>query len=131
MFEKCFNATYIALIPKKKGAKELKNFRPISLIGSFYKLLSKFLTERIKRVMYKLVDSQQMTFIKGGQIMDAVLIANEAIDSRVDQKKPGMKGLPLERQQGETQISFDGRRSHNQNTKEVLALRTLQPTTKV
>lgn len=57
--------------------------------------------------MYKLVDSQQMTFIKGGQIMDAVLIANVAIDSRVDQKKPGMKGLPLERQQRETQISSD------------------------
>lgn len=48
MFEKRFNATYIALIPKKKGAKELKDFRPINLIGSFYKLLSKVLTERIK-----------------------------------------------------------------------------------
>jgi len=90
MFEKSFNATYIALIPKKTGAKELRDFRPISLIGSFYKLLSKVLTERLKRVVGKLVDAQQMAFIKGRQIMDAVLIANEAVDSRIKQKKPGI-----------------------------------------
>lgn len=90
IFEKSFNATSIALIPKKKGAKELKDFRPISLIGSFYKLLSKVSTERIKRVMDKLVDSQQMAFIQGRQIMDAVLIANEAVDSRISQKMPGI-----------------------------------------
>ncbi|WMV23105.1 hypothetical protein MTR67_016490 [Solanum verrucosum] len=28
VFEKSFNATFIALIPKKKGAKELRDFRP-------------------------------------------------------------------------------------------------------
>ncbi|XP_047257604.1 uncharacterized protein LOC124889669 [Capsicum annuum] len=49
IFEKSFNATYIALIPKKAGAKELKDFRPISLIGSFYKLISKVLTERTEQ----------------------------------------------------------------------------------
>lgn len=38
MFEKSFNATYIDLIPKKKGAKELKDFRPISLLGAFTNL---------------------------------------------------------------------------------------------
>ena len=56
MFEKSYNATYIALIPKKIGTKELKDFRPISLIGSFYKLISKVLIERLKRVVDKLVD---------------------------------------------------------------------------
>jgi len=43
-FEKSFNATFIALIPKKMGATELKDFRPISLISSVYKIISKLLT---------------------------------------------------------------------------------------
>ncbi|WMV57474.1 hypothetical protein MTR67_050859 [Solanum verrucosum] len=89
-FEKSFNATFIALIPKKVGATELKDFRPISLIGSIYKIISKVLTERLKKVMPKLVDEQQMAFIKGRQIMDAILVANECVDMRYRSKVPGI-----------------------------------------
>ncbi|WMV55749.1 hypothetical protein MTR67_049134 [Solanum verrucosum] len=89
-FEKSFNATYIALISKKSGAKELRDFRPINLIGSVYKLIAKILTERLKKVMHKLVDTQQMAFLKGRQITDAILIANECLDSRVKEKSPGV-----------------------------------------
>lgn len=57
IFERSLNATFITLIPKKKGAKELRDFRPISLIGSIYKLFAKVLTERMKGVMANFVDS--------------------------------------------------------------------------
>ena len=59
------------------GAKKLTDFKPISLIGSVYKIISKVLTERLKKVMHKLVDTQQLAFIKGRQIMDAILMAND------------------------------------------------------
>lgn len=55
-----------------------------------YKLLSKVLTERLKRVIDRLVDVQLMTFIKNMQIMDAILIANEVVDSRINQGKAGI-----------------------------------------
>ena len=39
-FEKSLNATFISLIPKKAGAVEIKDFRPISLVGEVYKIIS-------------------------------------------------------------------------------------------
>ena len=41
-FEKSLNATFIALIPKKADTVEVKDFRPISLVGGFIKFLLKF-----------------------------------------------------------------------------------------
>jgi hypothetical protein len=40
-YEKSLNATFITLIPKKTEAMEVKDFRPISLVGSVYKILAK------------------------------------------------------------------------------------------
>lgn len=77
------NATFIALIPKKKGAIELRDYRPISLIGSVYKIVAKLLAERLKKVIGKLVSNFQNAFIKQRQITDAALIANEALDWRI------------------------------------------------
>lgn len=89
-FEKSFNATFMALISKKNGANERKDFRPISLIGEIYKIISKLTTERMKSVIGKLVDDHQMAFLKGRQILDATPLANELVDSRTKLKKPGI-----------------------------------------
>ena len=40
-FVKSLNATFLVLVPKKGGAKDLKDFRPIRLVGSLYKLLAR------------------------------------------------------------------------------------------
>lgn len=88
------SATFIALFPKKKGAKkgakDSRDYRPLGLVGSIYRLFSKVLTERLKGVMSNLVDVQQMVFIRGRKIMNTVLVANEVIDPRLKQKKSGI-----------------------------------------
>ena len=52
-----FNATFLVLITKKGGVDEVKDFRPISLIGRLYKLLTKALTNKLKRVVSKMVSN--------------------------------------------------------------------------
>lgn len=89
-FEKSINATFVTLIPKKVGVVELTDYRPISLIGGVYKIIEKLLAERLIKVIHSLVERQQMTFIKGRQIMEAVLIANECIDAGQKSKKSGL-----------------------------------------
>ena len=45
------NTTFLVLIPKKGDVMDLKDSRPISLVGSLYKLLAKVLANRLKQVM--------------------------------------------------------------------------------
>ena len=68
------------LVPKKGDAEDLRDYMPVSLVGGLYKLLAKVLANRLKQVMGKVVSSSQNTFVEGRQILDAVLIANEAVD---------------------------------------------------
>jgi hypothetical protein len=42
-FARSLNATFVVLIPKKAGTTEVKDFRPITLVGSMYKIISKVL----------------------------------------------------------------------------------------
>ncbi|KAL0011411.1 hypothetical protein SO802_006519 [Lithocarpus litseifolius] len=89
-FEKSLNATFIALIPKKNDASNIRDFRPISLVGSLYKILSKVLANRLKVVLDQLISESQNSFVGGRQILDSVLNANECVDSRVKNKVPGV-----------------------------------------
>ena len=52
--------------------------------------LAKVLANRLKRVVGKVVFKAQRAFVEGRQILDAVLIANEAIDSVLKNNENGI-----------------------------------------
>ncbi|KAK2649093.1 hypothetical protein Ddye_016582 [Dipteronia dyeriana] len=71
------NYTFIALVPKVPKPTSMGDFRPISLVGSMYKVVAKVLANRIKKFMASIVGENQMAFIKNRQILDSFMIAEE------------------------------------------------------
>jgi len=90
MFQKSLNVTFLCLLPKMAGADDIKNLRPISLVGSVYKILAKVLASRLRKVVGKNVSPNQHAFIYGRQILDASLIANECIDFYLKSNQSGI-----------------------------------------
>ncbi|GAU15385.1 hypothetical protein TSUD_04550 [Trifolium subterraneum] len=53
---------------------------PISLVGNLYKILAKVLANRLRLVVGSVISESQSAFVKGRQILDGILIANEVVD---------------------------------------------------
>jgi len=45
-----------------------------------YKIVAKILSNRLKKVLHKVIDERQSTFLEGRGIVDSVLVANEVLE---------------------------------------------------
>lgn len=69
---------------------DIKDYRPISLIGGVYKLIAKVLSLRLRKVVGKVVSKSQLAFVGERQILDASFIANECVGARLRSRVPGL-----------------------------------------
>lgn len=60
------NATLVSLVPKIADPLSMKDYRPISLVGAYYKIIAKVLAERLKKLLVVLLVKSKMPLLKVG-----------------------------------------------------------------
>lgn len=63
---------------------------PISLVGCIYKIVTKILVKRLKRVLPNLISKEQSGFLEGRSMLDNILVANELVHDAKYKRKETM-----------------------------------------
>jgi len=81
------NSSLITFIPKIDGARTVLDYRPISLLNSSVRLLTKLLANRLQTVITKLVHRSQYSFIKKRTTQDCLARSPEYLHLCHNSKK--------------------------------------------
>jgi hypothetical protein len=74
---KLLNMAFITLLPKKADAMQVKDYRTISLVHSFAKLVTKFLANRLASLLPSFISTNQSAFVRGSDISDNFLFVQQ------------------------------------------------------
>lgn len=77
--EEKVNTTYLCLIPKNSNATHLKNFRPIGICNTQYKIITKIIANRTKSYLANLISPTQASFLSNRRAAENAIITQEYI----------------------------------------------------
>jgi hypothetical protein len=80
----------IILLPKKKDARVVQQYRPICLLNVSFKIFTKVATNRLSTIAQKLIRPTQTTFLPGRNIMEGAVILHETIHGLHTKKRDGV-----------------------------------------
>eukprot|EP00253_Pinus_taeda_P013466 PITA_13466 len=83
-------SSHIALIPKEGNPKSFDRFCPISLCNVSYKIITKIIANRLKNLLPIIISENQGGFVPKRQIIDNVILIQEAIHSSLIKGERGM-----------------------------------------
>jgi hypothetical protein len=66
------NSSFITLVPKKPNPEKVSDFRPISLLNSSMKFITKILANRLQSIILQVVHKNQYGFLHGRTIQDCL-----------------------------------------------------------
>lgn len=79
------------LIPKKgKDSRKVMNLRPISLLNTLYKLITKCLANRLASIIKTIINTDQTGFIKGRYIGENIRLLLDLKDYCFSRKQPAL-----------------------------------------
>jgi len=84
------NSTFLALIPKNLNPYFFSIFRSISLYNVSYKLITKIIANIIKPLLHKLISPKQSGFVEKIQMIEKIILVQEAIHFSRDRGDQGM-----------------------------------------
>lgn len=96
MFNNCFlkgemapsmKKAVVTLLPKKCDLKAMKNWRPVSLLNSDYKILAKAVTERLQEGVTNKISTEQKCAIKNRSMSDIHLNITTALKKMKNKRK--------------------------------------------
>jgi hypothetical protein len=74
-----FKSSIIKLIPKKGDAHDIKKWRPISLLGCLYKVISRAVNNRLKSIINRFTSRAQKGFTNHRYIQEVLINVTEKI----------------------------------------------------
>ena len=102
------NHTIITLLPENENPDTPNHFRPISLINTIYKAISKILVHRLILILQQEISPFQNAFTKDRSTHDNLLLVQEVLNTfQKSKNKTGWCALKLDMEKSYDRIEWD------------------------